>query len=95
MEKETVASSSDQQIDKLATWILGNCSEEIRDESAVEVAIRLIQECLMTRKKISKDLADLIQFKQKSQENEYLEGLYNGLILAQATLTGEVPEYVK
>ena len=33
-----------QEIDRLARFIMTNLSEEIRDESAVEVAIRLLKD---------------------------------------------------
>lgn len=34
------------EIDRLATWIMTNCPEEIEDESAVDVAIRLLEDYL-------------------------------------------------
>lgn len=40
------------EVDRLAKWILDNCPEEIgrdKSESAVDVAIRLMRECLAWR----------------------------------------------
>ena len=38
------AEASKNEIDRLANWIMQNCPEEIGDETAVDVAIRLMGE---------------------------------------------------
>jgi len=48
---------------------------------------------LPSLQKIQSDLNELIEIQSNSINDEYMQGLYNGLVLARSLITNEEPEF--